>query len=349
MSGKVTDRKALLRASMKAEATSVAQRFAAAEAIMERHPQGLVGGLASTMRGTAPDTFSAESQQKAGWGDGRDVSGAVDRALKRINLDQVDDNPFNARQIYDPEVIRERAASIKTHGQRVPALACADWQRPGRYILIDGHYRKRALLAIGATEIECIIENVRSELDLYRLSFLLNAERNAQSSIDNALAWRRLLEEKTITSEESLVELTGLSWSTVNKTLALLKLPDAVLSRIRERADKFGVAIGYEIFLFAKSSSEAATLALIDRVVQEDLSSREVEAIRKKRDSQHGRKPKEVSRQYKIRVDDGVQIGVIKEWDSGKVALEVTLKDQREREALLAELKRRFNLGDIDS
>lgn len=341
MSSKTNDRRALLRESMKAEERSVEKRFAAAEALMERSPSGLAGAYPGTGRGAAPRTFSAESAAAETAVD--DVSGR--RLLRKIPLDQVTDNPFNARQIYDPETIKERAASIATHGQRVPALACEDWRMAGRYILIDGHYRKRALQAAGKTEIECLIEPISNELDLYRLSFLLNAERNAQSSLDNALAWQRLLAEKKVASEEALIELTGLSWGTVNKTLALLKLPAGALSKLREHPAKFGVAVGYEIYLFAKTISEDELLHLMQRVVDEDLSSRELEAIRKKHEKP-ARKPKEVSRQYKIRSGEA-QIGFIKEWDSGKVAFEVRLDDPQERDALVEELKKRFTLLEV--
>jgi ParB family chromosome partitioning protein len=83
----------------------------------------------------------------------------------------------------------------------------------------------------------------------------------------------------------------------------------------------------------------------MDRTVEEDLSSRSLEAIRAKLEHAKPRKKKEVSRQYRIKSGQA-QIGFIKEWDSGRVALDVTLADPKERDALVEELKRRFHLGD---
>jgi len=142
MTAKSQNRRDLLRASLKAETDSVEKRFKAAEAAMERAPAGLAGAFAGSGRG-ASTTFSAESEAPS------HIEAAPPvrhdgRLLIKLPLDRVVDNPFNARQIYNHEVIKERAASIATHGQRVPALACEDWRRPGFYILIDGHYRKRA-------------------------------------------------------------------------------------------------------------------------------------------------------------------------------------------------------------
>jgi ParB family transcriptional regulator, chromosome partitioning protein len=140
MTAKSQNRRDLLRASMRAEADSVEKRFAAAEAAMERAPSGLAGAFAGVGRG-ASTTFSAESETPPR---AEPVPAKAEgRVLMKLSLDRVIDNPFNARQIYSHEVIKERAASIATHGQRVPALACEDWRKPGYYILIDGHYRKR--------------------------------------------------------------------------------------------------------------------------------------------------------------------------------------------------------------
>ena len=114
---------------------------------------------------------------------------------------------------------------------------------------------------------------------------------------------------------------------------------------MRDRPEKFGVFVGYEITLAAKKVSEIEVLALVNRIIEEDLSSREVGAIRAKLDTGDKRKPKETSRQYKIQ-HTGQQIGFLKEWDSGKVSLEVVLADPKERAALVAELRSRFGLVD---
>lgn len=305
-------------------------RFARAEAAIAQHPNGLLKAKGPE----APGAFSAES----------DDASAPGRVLKKIPLAQLHDNPLNARRIYDPVTVQERAASIATHGQKTPGLAAPDPSRPGHYILIDGHYRKRALASAGKTEMECFIENDLSDLDFYRLSFLLNEQRSDQSALDNAIAWRQLLDEGKVQKEEEICELTGMSAGTVNKTLALLKLPDSVLSAMRERPSAIGIATGYELTLYYKLAGEDRTRELALRIMNDGLSSREVEAIRKQAQEGKSRKVKEISRQYKIRASDGEVLGTIKEWDSGRVVLDVQLGERDAREALVDALKSRFGL-----
>jgi ParB family chromosome partitioning protein len=337
------DRKSLLRSSIKNETAAVEKKFEpvnvdkryeAADGALAGRPMGLVGPIIP--KDVASADFSAEINSAR----------TVDRkSIVRVPLALVHDNPLNARHIYDPEAVKALAASIATRGQLVPAPAARHPDLPGQVVLIDGHYRKRALLAAGKTDIECVIQDVSNELDMYRMSYLINEERNAQSPLDNALAWQKLLVEQKVPDGAGIAELTGLSTAAVAKTMAFLKLPEPALAKLREKPAKFGIAIGYEIYQLSKLLAERELLELMDRTVEEDLSSRSLEALRGKLEQAKPRKKKEVSRQYRIKSGQA-QIGFIKEWDSGRVALDVNLADPKEREALVEELKRRFQLAD---
>ncbi|MBK4739089.1 ParB/RepB/Spo0J family partition protein [Noviherbaspirillum pedocola] len=337
------DRKSLLRSSIKSETASVEKRFdpqeldkryEAAEDALAGRPLGLAGPRL--------DASLAAADLRAEIGASSDANAKV---IIRIPIDKAHDNPFNARQIYDPETVKSLAASLATRGQLVAAPAITHPSMPGHYLLIDGHYRKRALLAAGKTEIECVVHDVSDELDMYRMSYLINEERNAQSPLDNALAWQKLLDEAKVADGEGIAELIGISPAAVAKTMALLKMPQSALDKMREYPTKFGVAIGYEVYRISKIVAEKELLDLMERVVKDDLSSRALEQVRAKLEEAKPRKKKEVSRQYRIN-SGPAQIGFIKEWDSGKVAFEVNLADPKEREALVDELKRRFNLSE---
>jgi len=333
MATKLKSLKAGMLAGMAAEKTrsDAIDRFARAEAALSEHPNGL---LQNQRPPQTTATFSAEST----------VANTEGRLLIRVPIANLHDNPFNARRIYDPAVVQERAASIATHGQKTPGLAAPDPARPGQYILIDGHYRKRALASAGKLEMECFIEDDLSDLDFYRLSFLLNEQRSDQSALDNAIAWRQLLDEGKVQKEEEICELTGMSAGTVNKTLALLKLPESVLAVMRERPSAIGISAGYELTLYCKIAGEDRTRELATRIMSDGLSSREVESIRKHAQEGKSRKVKEISRQYKIRTEAGQLLGTIKEWDSGRIMLDVQLTDRNAREDLLEVLKARFGL-----
>jgi len=331
MAGK--DRKSMLKESMVSEKDALAKRFDNASQYMQQQPGGLLSPPALPTENAQP-----ASQEQPSSGD--EVS-----AIVQMPLDKLQDNPYNARQIYTMEMVKERAASIAKNGQLTPATVATDPDNPGFYILIDGHYRKRALKLLARDTMDCVIKPVKNQLDLYRLSFVLNEERSGQTAIDNALAWKKMLDLGVVKKEEALCELTSMSWANVNKTLSLAKLPSTIVDRISETPEKFGVTLGYELFQFHMSNGEDATLKLINRILEEDLSSRAVETLRKQMSKNLPRKPRELSRQYKIK-RNGQDIGFIKDWDSGKIAIQINGLDANERAEFVNELRKRFRIAE---
>lgn len=325
MSSKI-DRKSAMRATLTAEKKDVNARFAAADAVLAERPSGLAVPSTPTVQAS----FSAENT--------KDV-----RQVIRVPLNRVHENPLNARHIYNPDVVKELAASIATRGQMVPATAVMHPSLDGNYLLVDGHYRKKGLAAAGISTMDLILSSHEGDLELYRMSWLLNQERSAQSPLDNALAWHKLVDMGIVKTEKQIAELLGVSLPTVNKTMGLLNLPATALDKMRENPEKFGVFAGYELTLASKKLTESELLGLVDRIVIEDLSTRQLSAIRSKLEAGDLRKRKETSRQYKIQTA-GQQIGSLKEWDSGKVTLEVMLVDPKDRAGLVAELRERFGL-----
>jgi len=147
----------------------------------------------------------------------------------------IDENPFNARVNYKQQRIHKLALEIKADGQMVPGLATI---RNGRIILAAGHYRWKSIGVALIGYMDLMIYEGISDRELYKLSYKENAEREDQTVIDNALAWKKLLDERVYESESSIAEETGISLPNVNKILSLLQLPKSVLNFIEEQEEK---------------------------------------------------------------------------------------------------------------
>ena len=286
---------------------------------------------------TAQNTVSALPLSGGASFTGETIS-TVESALLSVPLELVDDNPYNSRRVFPSAEIAQFAAALKAEGQRVPAPAFKSPTAPGRYVLIEGHRRKRALKAAGINTIKLLLEKPVSPKEQYRISYLLNEERSPQTALDNALAWRRLLDD-----------MTGQSTANVSKTLALMKLPQAVRDRMAETPQAIGIAVGYELSLHHAEQGEAATLALLHRIMTEGLGKREVERLRQTQRGKSFSTPadgqvarREVSRPYRINAADKSQVGVIREWESGKVTLEVQFKDAVSRRKAVKALQEMF-------
>lgn len=260
-----------------------------------------------------------------------------------VPLDQIDTNPFNARKLYRPERVNELAASIGAHGQETPGMAT---MRNGRCVLVAGHYRLRALRMLNNRPMLLTIHPNLTDRELYEMSYRENAEREGQSALDNALAWKELLDSGVYRSETEISEATGISLSSINKTLAALKLTDGTMAVVKEQPTAFGISVLYEIVLYEAQAGEERSIVLARGVATGEISRKDIQQARERLAAPLvERKRKETSRTYKIS-KEGKELGSLKTWDSGKVSFEVTLSDIKERHALISDLQLRFGLSE---
>ena len=314
-------------------APSIEDRLQQARELVGTHPVDESGP--SSLRALAVQSVSPTDMT---------TSGAMPtaRQIAMVPLDLIDVNPFNARRIYRPERVNELAASIGAHGQESPGIAP---ERDGRYVLVAGHYRLRALKVVGAPTMAVMLHPGLSNRELYALSYRENAEREEQSSLDNAMAWRELLDQGVYASETEIAEATGMSLPNINKTLAALRLTPSTLDIVKEAPSHFALSVLYELALYEAAAGTVKAGAMARAVSAGEAGRKEIQEARAQLETPKARKRKETSRQYKIQ-QEGVPIGLLKEWDSGKVILEVTLADPKDRNSLISELRARFGLND---
>lgn len=268
---------------------------------------------------------------------------------QKLPISKVKDNPFNARRVYSQEEIEARAKSLKAQGQYVPVNVARDWENPGEFILIDGHYRKRALLFNGETTIDVkIVEGVSSNKDLCLVSRTINVERTEQCMLDDAIAWNELISSGECTESDEIAALFGVSKSTVSKTLKALELPDAVLSIIKAHPKSFSIANTYELTLiYAASSDDALAAKLASQIAEGHLTVRDLIAVKERIGSGSSRKRKESPNIYSVKLQ-GNEAGAIKVWASGKITAEVVELDEDKRNLIAEKLRRVFESLSFD-
>jgi ParB family chromosome partitioning protein len=241
--------------------------------------------------------------------------------VRALPISMVKDHPRNARQVYDPARIDEMATTIARDGQRVPAVVMPDPEVPGGYLLIEGRYRKRALISLGRTTMLASIVEPLSDLEAYRLSLLLNEERNDQTILDNALSWKTMLDDGTYRGQDHIAEHLNIKQGTVSKTLALLDLPARVLAIIRTRPASFGIRIAQEMRQLSKLVDEAALESLAEQVIAEKLSVRDLERMRERK--AHEPLTRERSRAYPLQWGSA-RLGSVREFEDGRMKIDLT-------------------------
>ena len=216
----------------------------------------------------------------------------------------------------------------------------------GRYVLVAGHYRLAAIRQAGLPTMDVMVHDGLSDRDLFEYSYRENSERDSQSALDDAMAWREMLDREVYPNETALAGVVRKSLANVNRTLSILKLSAQVLDLVGQNPEAFPMSCLSELVLLEAVAGTKTALGFAEKIGQGEIGRKEIIEARTRIETPKSRKRKEISRQYKINVSDGTQIGALKEWDSGRVSLDVVVLSATDRVALVNELKKRFSIGD---
>ena len=140
--------------------------------------------------------------------------------IVNISVTQIKPNPYQPRRIFDAEKLAELAQSIREHGVMQPVIVSeADDET---YLLVAGERRWQAAQSAGLQELPCIVRKL-SDRDLAELSLIENLQREDLSPLEEADAFRTLMDSYGYTQEDMAKRL-GKSRPYVANTLRLLSL-----------------------------------------------------------------------------------------------------------------------------
>lgn len=196
-------------------------------------------------------------------------------AVIKIGVENIVANPFQPRKKFDEENLKSLSESIKRKGVLQPVLVVKS--NNGKYQLVAGERRFRATKIAGLTEIPAIVTEI-GEKDQLEIAILENIQREDLNPIEEAEAYKRLMNEFSHTQEE-LSEILGKSRSHIANILRLLTLPEDVKELLREKKLTFGHA---RTLIGSENAS-----ALAKRIVESSMNVRETEDLLKSIKNSH--------------------------------------------------------------
>lgn len=189
--------------------------------------------------------------------------------IVEINLSELRANPYQPRKNFDEEALNELALSIKEHGVFQPIIVKKSIKG---YEIIAGERRFRASKLAGMQTIPAIVKDFSDE-EMMQIALLENLQRENLTSIEEAKAYKSIIESMNITQDE-LAKKVGKSRSHITNILGLLKLPASVQDMVLYNKLSMGHAR-----VLSKLDDPKIVEDLAQRVITEDLSVRKLESI----------------------------------------------------------------------
>ena len=191
--------------------------------------------------------------------------------ITMVKLNELRSNPYQPRKIFNEEALEELANSIKEHGVFQPIIVKKSIKG---YEIIAGERRVKASLMAGLTEIPAIIRDF-NDTQMMEIALLENLQRENLTAIEEATAYKKLLETLGLTQEE-LAKRLGKSRSHITNMIGLLNLP----SSIQEEVSSKKISMGHARVL-SKLEDTTQQQELVDKIIDEGISVRELEEIAK--------------------------------------------------------------------
>ena len=209
--------------------------------------------------------------------------------IVEIDLSELRANPYQPRKNFDEEALNELASSIKEHGVFQPIIVKKSIKG---YEIIAGERRFRASKLAGMQTIPAIVKDFL-DVEMMQIALLENLQRENLTSIEEAKAYKSIIESMNITQDE-LAKKVGKSRSHVTNILGLLKLPASVQDMVLYNKLSMGHAR-----VLSKLDDPKAIEDLAQRVITEDLSVRKLESLVYDNEEKEVKTKKNTNNEYK--------------------------------------------------
>ncbi len=209
--------------------------------------------------------------------------------IVEIDLSELRANPYQPRKNFDEEALNELASSIKEHGVFQPIIVKKSIKG---YEIIAGERRFRASKLAGMQTIPAIVKDFSDE-EMMQIALLENLQRENLTSIEEAKAYKSIIESMNITQDE-LAKKVGKSRSHVTNILGLLKLPASVQDMVLYNKLSMGHAR-----VLSKLDDPKTIEDLAQRVITEDLSVRKLESLVYDNEEKEVKTRKNTNNEYK--------------------------------------------------
>jgi ParB family chromosome partitioning protein len=188
--------------------------------------------------------------------------------MVEIDLDLIEPNNFQPRSNFDEERLEQLAQSIRANGIIQPLLVRRSSNE--KYQLVAGERRWRASQLAGLQRVPCIIKDIPED-KMLELALIENIQRQELNAIEEAHAYKRLIESLGLT-QEMVAQRVGRDRTFITNYLRLLRLPED----IQQLVEKEQISMGHARALLGVDEPDIQRKLAKD-VIDKGLSVRQTE------------------------------------------------------------------------
>ncbi|OAM92130.1 chromosome segregation DNA-binding protein [Pelosinus fermentans] len=192
--------------------------------------------------------------------------------IKNVSISEIIPNKFQPRRVFDETALLELVSSISQYGVLQPLVVR---KSNNIYELVAGERRLRASQQAGLKEIPVIIKDY-TDREMTEISLIENIQREDLNAIEEALAYRRLMDEFRLTQEE-VAKKIGRSRSVIANMVRLLNLHP----KVQDYVSRGTLSMGQSRPLLALETLELQ-LEAAEIIIENDLSARDAEELVKR-------------------------------------------------------------------
>src|SRR5829696_4669542 len=197
-----------------------------------------------------------------------DKPATTSEEMVEIDLDLIEPNNFQPRTSFDEERLEQLAQSIRANGIIQPLLVRR--LSSDKYQLVAGERRWRAAQRAGLYRVPCVIKEIPED-KMLELALIENIQRQELNAIEEAQAYKRLIETLGLT-QEMVAQRVGRDRSFITNYLRLLRLPDDIQKLVEEEK----LSMGHARALLGVDDQEIQR-KVAKNVIEHSLSVRETE------------------------------------------------------------------------
>jgi ParB family chromosome partitioning protein len=255
------------------------------------------------------------------------------KALQQCGIEEVQPNPFQPRKAFSDEQLQELVDSIREKGILQPLLVR---RKSDGYELIAGERRWRAAQRAGLREIPILVRDV-SDSEMLELSLIENIQRENLNPIEEAEAYKRLMEQFHLTQEE-ISKKVGKDRTTIANMVRLLRLPPEIKLSLAEGK----ITMGHARAFLSLDGVDKQKL-LWKRLLSGGLSVRQTESLVRRLRTRSSPTPRRSNPEWSALIEElqralGTKVRIVGKRKRGKIEIDFFSPDELDR---IIELLRR--------